>query len=412
MPWAACRGQSPHAKFFTLQLVALSATKLTEVLPSRNNMSDYCPDPIPPRKACLIPPEDLVFDLHNPRLSLQYEVSPGANEKEFILALKRAADPAELLLSIVNNGYLDIEPMVVMGNGKPYRVLEGNRRLAAIRLLRDPQLAKECRISLPEIVPGRDLRLDHVLVMRVEQEDEARAYIGFKHINGPHKWDSLAKAKYASDWFDQGNVSVEEISQRIGDSFDTVRKLLFGWKVLKQACDEGVFSMEDRYPTRKLHFSHLYVSLTRSQVRQYLGLSSRASGATIVDKPIPQEKLKQLGKFCTWLYGSKKDNIKPLVASQNPDVKNLAEVLADEKALALLEIHQDLSVAHAALTPDDVLFQEALYRAMDSAKKAAGNVHSYSGSDTLYKTAINLRDVSSLLCLNMKIRREGGVQED
>lgn len=375
-------------------------------------MSDSCPEPIPPRTACLVSPEDLAFDLHNPRLSLQYEVSPGAGEKDFILALKRAADPAELLLSIVNNGYLDIEPMVVMGEARPYRVLEGNRRLAAIRLLRDPQLAKDCRVSLPEIPPGKDLRLDRILVMRVEHEDEARAYIGFKHINGPHKWDSLAKAKYTSDWFDQGGISVEEISQRIGDSFDTVRKLLHGWKVLKQANDAGVFSMEDRYPTRKLHFSHLYVALTRSQVREYLGLPTTFSGAEITDNPIPPDKLKQLGKFCTWLYGSKKDNHKPVVASQNPDVKNLSEVLADEKALALLEMHRDLYRAHAALTPDDVLFQEALYRAEDSAKKALSNVHSYSGTETLYNTALTLKEVATQLCLNMKIRREGGVQGD
>ncbi|MHC1791811.1 hypothetical protein [Solidesulfovibrio sp.] len=375
-------------------------------------MSELCPEPVPLGKACLIPPEDLKFDLENPRLSLQYEVSPGASEKDFILALKRAADPAELLLSIANNGYLDIEPMVIMGDERPYRVLEGNRRLAAIRLLKNPHLALECRISLPLIPPDTDLHLDRILVMRVEHEDQARAFIGFKHINGPHKWDSLAKAKYAADWFDQGGITVEEISHRIGDSFDTVRKLLYGWKVLKQARNKGLFSMEDRYPTRKFHFSHLYVALTRSQVREYLGLNPSFSSSEIVDNPIPDEKGAQLGKFCTWLYGNKTENSKPVVASQNPDVKNLAEVLANEKSLALLEMHNDLYRAHAALTPDDVLFQDALYKAEDSAKKALSNVHSYSGTETLYKTALTVRDVAAQLCLNMKMRREGGIQED
>ena len=375
-------------------------------------MSAQCREPIPFREACLISPDDLEFDLGNPRLAMQYEVSPGANEKDFIMALKQAADPSELLLSIVNNGYLEIEPMLIMGEAPPYTVLEGNRRLAAIRLLRDPDLAKECRITLPEIPEGMELRLDQVLVMRLENEDDARSFIGFKHINGPHKWDALAKAKYAADWFDQGNISVEDISRRIGDSFDTVRKMLFGWKVLEQARELGVFAMGDRYPTRKFHFSHLYVALTRSQVREYLGLHPSFTQAVITDAPIPEHKHKQLGKLCTWLYGTKKDSRKPVVASQNPDVKNLAEVLADEKALSLLEATQDLYHAYAALTPDDVQFQQALYGAEDLAKKALGNVHIYSGTDTLYNTAITLKDVSTQICINMKNKRDGIIQED
>lgn len=376
-------------------------------------MSNLCPEPIPFRQSCLIPPEDLRFDLHNPRLALQYEVSPGGSEKDFILALKRAADPSELLLSIVNNGYLDIEPMLVIGDEKPYRVLEGNRRLAAIRLLRDPNLAKECRISIPNADPtGKDLGLDQVLVMRVSTEDEARAFVGFKHINGPHKWDAVAKAKYAADWFAQGNVTVEEISRRIGDSFDTVRKLLHGWKVLEQANEAGVFSMDGRYPSRKFHFSHLYVALTRSQVRKYLGLSPSFSQVKIVDNPVPSDKLVQLGKLCIWLYGNKNDNLKPVVASQNPDVKNLAEILDNPKALSILEREQDISIAHAALTPDDILFQDALYLAESNVKKAMANAYSYTGTESLYNTALTIKDVARDLCANMKMKRDNINLED
>lgn len=376
-------------------------------------MSNTCPEPIPPKAACLVDPDDLEFDLENPRLALQYEISAShPSEKDFILALKKAADPTELLLSISNNGYMNIEPMVIMGESKPYRVIEGNRRLAAIKLLRNSELARECKISLPEMPQSLSANLEEVLVWRVEHESDARAFVGFKHINGPHKWDAVAKAKYAADWFDQGDVTVGEISRRIGDSFDTVRKLLYGWKALEQARQAGVFAMEDRYPTRKFHFSHLYVALTRGQVREYLGLPPSFSQSEIVDNPVPEDKVEELGKLCTWLYGSKKDNKKPVVASQNPDVKNLAEVLVDEKALSLLEMNHDLSQAYASLTPDDVLFQEALYRAEENAKKALSNVYSYSGSDSLYNTAMTLRGVAHNLCQNMKNRRTGESSED
>lgn len=373
---------------------------------------NHCSDPIPLNEACLVATEKLRFDTNNPRLAIQYSVPQGAGDKEFILALKRAADIGELLLSIANNGYVQIEPMIVMGEAPPYRVLEGNRRLAAIKLLQNPTLAEECRVSIPEVRPGMVLNLDHVLAFRVEHEEDARAFIGFKHINGPHKWDALAKAKYAADWFTKGNVSVREISNRIGDSFDTVRKLLYGWFTLEQATRAGVFSIEERYPTRSFPFSHLYVALTRKQVREYLGLDPSFSRADITASPIPEHKLQELGKLCTWLFGNKADSIRPVVASQNPDVKNLANVLANEKALSLLEMKGDLSVAVQSLTPDDLLFQTALYSAESSAKDALANVSSYTGGESLYDSALNLRKIAEHLTRNMKMTRDNEAPQD
>ena len=74
------------------------------------------------------------------------------------------------------------------------RVLVGNRRLAAIRIINDPELAKKCKISLPEITNEVKESLKSVTVYPVNNEDEARAFIGFKHVNGAHRWDSYAKA--------------------------------------------------------------------------------------------------------------------------------------------------------------------------------------------------------------------------
>ncbi|MEZ5284996.1 MAG: hypothetical protein R2712_09350 [Vicinamibacterales bacterium] len=31
--------------------------------------------------------------------------------------------------------------------------------------------------------------------------EQAREFIGFKHINGPHKWDAIAKARFAANWY-------------------------------------------------------------------------------------------------------------------------------------------------------------------------------------------------------------------
>ncbi len=359
----------------------------------------------PLNKATSISPDLLCFDIENPRLAAQYGLKEGASDIDVIIALKNIADLDELLLSIASNGYTKIEPMIIIGNQEPYRVLEGNRRLAAIRLLKNPELAKKCRITVPKTEINLDSELDEVLVYRVENENEARSFIGFKHINGPHKWDSLAKAKYAAEWYKEGK-SVSEISRYIGDSFATVKKMLHGWIVLQQAEDKGLFSIDERYPTRQFAFSHLYVALTRSQIREFLGLDPSFSRIEIEENPVPDEKLSELKSLLIWLYGSSKDKEKPVVSSQNPDIKNLAEILGHPKAMAMLERSKDLSKAYAELTPAEQVFEKALYQAESSAKQALGNVYSYAGGRSLYDTAIELRNITKQLAMNMKVQFE------
>lgn len=360
---------------------------------------------LPLREATMISPDMLSFYTGNPRLATQYGLKDDASDIDIITVLKNVADIDELLLSIASNGYINIEPMIVSGEKPPYPVLEGNRRLAAIKLLKDPGLAEKCRIKLPETSIELEKELNEVLVYRVGAENEARAFIGFKHINGPHKWDSLAKAKYAAEWYKEGR-SVNVISNFIGDSFATVKKMLHGWTVLQQAENEGLFTVEERYPTRQFAFSHLYIALTRGQVRRYLGLDPSFSNAEITDDPIPEEKLPELGKLMVWLYGSSKDKIKPVVSSQNPDLKNLAEVVAYPKAITILEKSNDLSKAHAELKPAEEIFEDALYQAETYAKQAAANVYSYAGGDSLFKTANDLSGVVKGLVINMKAQRE------
>ena len=82
-----------------------------------------------------VPVERLRLDRRNPRLLGQAE---DASDESIIARLYRSAELDELLQSISANGYLDIEPLVVMrasgSEDDALIVLEGNRRLATLRL--------------------------------------------------------------------------------------------------------------------------------------------------------------------------------------------------------------------------------------------------------------------------------------
>ena len=110
-------------------------------------------------------------------------------------------------------------------------------------------------------------------VYRVASREDARSFIGFKHINGAAKWDSYAKAKFAADWYRDGAVSLTEIASQIGDKHDTVKRMVNAIYVLEQAQKAEIFRIDDRVNPR-FSFSHLYTALSRAPYMEFLGLDS------------------------------------------------------------------------------------------------------------------------------------------
>ena len=97
----------------------------------------------------------LSFDKQNPRLITGDEYST-VDDIAIIKAYREIAALDELITSICSNGYIDLEPLIVMGEDQgPFVVLEGNRRLAAIKLIADPKLAVDCKISLPKEISNQ-----------------------------------------------------------------------------------------------------------------------------------------------------------------------------------------------------------------------------------------------------------------
>ena len=89
-------------------------------------------------------PSNLSLDLNNPRTHEQ----TFETEEEVIAYLVDYADVEELIQSITNSGWLDYEPLVVLADDNI--VLEGNRRLAALRILEDAGLRSRLKIELDE----------------------------------------------------------------------------------------------------------------------------------------------------------------------------------------------------------------------------------------------------------------------
>ena len=332
-----------------------------------------------------VPVDELRLDRFNPRLLGQ---NADASDEFIIAQLYRSAELDELLQSVSTNGYLDIEPLIVLADSKGdgLVVLEGNRRLATLRLLREENLARrigtsqDLRIKVPPVDESLRSSFDVVSVYRVATREAARSFVGFKHINGAAKWDSYAKARFAAGWYRYGDVSLEEIAKAIGDRHDTIKRMVSAIYVLEQAKDTNRFDLEDRI-TKKFNFSHLYTALSRSQYMNYLGIETGWARYDPEPDPVPQQRLDRLKKVLVWIYGSKVDNSEPVVRAQNPDIKRLGEIIVHSEALHVLEATGDLGQAHESTEPADRRFTASLIRARSEIRDASSSLRAYDGQD-------------------------------
>jgi hypothetical protein len=352
-------------------------------------------------------PLDLHLDVKNPRFAA-YHQSGRRKENDIIAHLLENDDLMELVESIASNGFIDLEPLIVLdeeGDGT-LTVVEGNRRAAALKLLRDPEKAAKIGVKLPVISAEVEATLHEVTVLRVADREAARQYIGFKHINGPHKWDAFAKGQFAADWYRAERttgVTVRDIARRLGDRHDTILRLVNGIFVLEQAKRAKVFVLDDRFPGRPFFFSHLYTALTRTQYRDYLGLDAQWRQVEPVPEPVPTKNLPRLKQVLIWLYGSAEDELEPLIRSQNPHVKQLGEVIANPVALKRLEAQPtDLAKAFAEVDTREKRFEEALVKAYKNAEEAQQLVDAYDGDAALMEYATRLGRIGQVLIRTMK----------
>ena len=100
---------------------------------------------------------DLAFDLDNPRL-VEFDLKRNASDSEVVQVLWETMDVRELVLSIVASGFFQHEPLIVVRENGKNVVIEGNRRLAAVKILLEPTLRETLNANVPAIAKEkRDL---------------------------------------------------------------------------------------------------------------------------------------------------------------------------------------------------------------------------------------------------------------
>lgn len=346
-----------------------------------------------------IPVSELHFDSRDPRLA-EYGVTERTNENEIISILWDTMDIQELVQSIVASGYFEQEPLIVAKEKRKFVVIEGNRRLAAVKVILDPDIAKTVGYGKKH---GKSI-LDPLrkLPAVVSSRTQSWRYICFKHVNGPAKWNSYAKAKYIAEVHREYGISLEDIAEQIGDRHKTVQCLYRGLLILEQAEESGVFERENRYRTR-FSFSHLYTSLEYEGINDFLSIESNDA-----DSLVPPNAINRLGELCLWLYGSRRGNRPPVVETQNPDLSELDQILRKPESLQALRVGAGLAAALDHGRPPTQVLEENLSSAKLSLQHARGFLsEGFDKSDTLLRLAATIAELADDTYEEMALMNSG-----
>ena len=279
-------------------------------------------------------PDDLEFDPENPRFG---GLLSGKNQHELQAAI--FGEPyyaSELVDSFLENGYGDYEPLIVRRKHNSFVVIEGNRRLAAVRHIR----------SNLDQYPKRKSDLDAIPVLVFpESEDERqesamRVYLGIRHLLGFREWPPLSKAVFL-DRQSKNEGGLDQIIKEVRITKQQARRFLIPYRLMRTA---GL-----KLPPGD-DFWVLAEALQRAGVKAFVQLDVDPNNLEILS--YSKQNLLQL---LDDLYGNHKagTNRRDPTTRRVKDTRDLSEyarVISSDKAR--LHLHRGKSIEEAAIYVD------------------------------------------------------------
>ena len=325
----------------------------------------------------------LEFDKENPRLPTNLI---GGDDSSIIHYLATKTGIENLMTSIGETGFFPGEALVAMPNGDKYTVIEGNRRLAALLLLRDPHLVNSA--SITRAAQGAENKPTSVPVFVVNSREETLQYLGFRHISGVQRWDPLAKARYLESLFNrtEGEPQARYISvaREIGSTSTTVRRnldALAAYRVIESVdfydipnIDEGTFQ-----------FGTFYTAVSNSDIADFIGTRSEGVARHPITDPsvLNGDHLKEI---VGWMFA--KDSRGSTKLGESRNIGKLGTVVSNPDSRQALRMGQSLEASYR-LTPhgrDD--FMRHMNQAIEELKQANANLYAVQPTDQQAKDTV------------------------
>ncbi len=227
----------------------------------------------------------LVYDDKNPRLGGEVQGRSPKHIQRFLEGSPHYA--IDLVDSIVDNGFIPYEPLVVRKEGDKFVVIEGNRRLAAVQHIvgnaqkYDPNVIDRLQ-KIPVLVFHERADKTHLA--------EIQTYLGVKHLFKFRDWPPLSKAIFLDKRI-KTEKDVAALCRELGIPKSEIARWVIPYRLRKKA--PHIFEN-----VRHEDFWYLAESFQRGNFKPYIELDVDRKSLKI--RNYNKEKLRYLAEF---LYG-------------------------------------------------------------------------------------------------------------
>jgi hypothetical protein len=241
----------------------------------------------PKSKSAVLKAGSLILDSKNTRIPADRR---SDDQRHLLHQLVEHEDIRGLASSIVKLGLFPNERLVVVASGRRYVVLEGNRRLAAIKLLLSPELAPDAASVrfFRKLSDKTDVgALGKLEAAIVQSRIAAAPIIAALHTREAKKrWSPLQQARFYRELVDEGQTPAE-VAEDLGISLGQVSGYLRAEKLYRVGLtldytDDVRRAIEDS----RFHLTTLERFLESKIGRDFLGIDlDDAEGFTGVVHP-------------------------------------------------------------------------------------------------------------------------------
>lgn len=206
---------------------------------------------------------------------------PGVQDKALqLLQNTESFELGALKDSILTNGFVPLEQIVVerfdTEDSKPrYVVVEGNRRVAAVKTLLSNFREGAIDISPNILKTLEELPVIEILGTLEERKDYQQTLMAIRHIAGIREWGPYQQAKLVVELYEEMKQGFGPVAQKIGISAREVARRYRASKALEQMEADEEFG---EYATPRL-YAFFHEAVSQPKVREWLKFSDTTYSA-------------------------------------------------------------------------------------------------------------------------------------
>lgn len=319
----------------------------------------------------LINYNNLVLDNLSPRIPKYYR---NKEEKDIIDFLLLESSTLELMQAIGENDFFQGEQLLVVNiGGEQFKVIDGNRRLASVKLLNNPGLASAKTASVKEIYDRAKYHPTEIPCLIFKNENAIIRNLGFKQITGIKPWGLSEKARYLyhlyEELFNTGTIDIasQELAKIIGSRKEYVKRVLISYELYKKVEDEHFYNIRDLDDTT-FYVGYLVDSLSRANITSFLGIDLNSKS------PTANLKTTNLKELVHWFFEKNSQN-KTRLKGKSEDLNMLNTVLGKAESYTAFAEGKELERANELTDDLEAIFITDIQKSLQYLEHADSIIH-------------------------------------